>query len=121
MTNPAEYLVEQCDCEPLPSEAQAVGCEGCAPKMYVTCDEEAALAKMRALKEQMRHVSDRLRHIERIQEGAPGAGSSELSTEWAELSGRLDYLRAEWKNWELRLDEAIEQKLILLGHREPSR
>lgn len=118
MTDQLENVMEGCDCEPYPPDVQEIGCEGCAPKMYVTCDEEAVLAKMRELKDQVRPISHRIREIERLGGGTANTGSTEFQAEWSELSGQLENLRNQWRDWEKRLDEAIERKLILLGHRE---
>jgi predicted nuclease with TOPRIM domain len=118
MTDQLENVMEACDCEPYPPDVQEMGCVGCAPKMYLTSDEEAVLAKMRDLKDQVRPISNRLREIERKGGGPTNSESNEFEEEWSELSGQLESLRNQWREWETRLDEAIERKLILLGHRE---
>jgi chromosome segregation ATPase len=119
MVDTTKNLVEECICEPYPPEAEALGCEGCAPKMYVTCDEEAVLAQMRAIKQQVRPISARLQEIEQINGGSADPETMGLEAEWEELSRQLEDLRTQWKDWEQKLDKAIERKLILLGHRPP--
>lgn len=118
MANPNEPTTEQCVCEPFSQESRALGCEGCSPTMYVTCDEEAILSEMRGIKEQVRPISERLKEIETL--STPGeSGEQPISgDELAELKGQLTELRAQWRNWEEKLDQAIERKLIILGHRE---
>ena len=118
MVNHPEHIIEGCGCDPYPPEAQQVGCEGCSPTMYVTCDEESVLAKMRELKEQARPISVRLQEIERSAGGSGTGGRVEYGDEWSALSGRLESLRTQWAEWEQQLDAAIERKMILLGHRE---
>lgn len=118
MISPDKPEMEGCICEPYSPESRALGCEGCAPAMYVTCDEEEILAEMRNIKEQVRPISDRLRTIESGSDFRPAAEEHAPSNEWTELKRQLEDLRSQWRNWEERLDEAIERKLIMLGHRE---
>lgn len=118
MITQPESIVEGCSCDPYPAEAQEAGCEGCAPNMYMTCAEEAVLARMRELKEQVRPISLRMKEIEHSAEEAGTAGSGEFGEEWAGLAGQLETLRGQWCEWEELLDAAIERKMILLGHRE---
>jgi len=119
MTDATKLQTEECICEPYPPEAAALGCEGCAPKMYVTCDEESVLAQMRAIKEQVRAISNRLNEIEKITLDWTDLRTTEFGSEWSELTVQLEDLRTQWRESEQRLDEAIERKLILLGHRQP--
>jgi len=118
MISPDEPTMEECVCEPYSPESKALGCEGCSPTMYVTCDEEEILAEMRGIKDQVRPISDKLKEIERLSGSRTAAAGLAASNEWTELKRQLDDLRSQWKNWEERLDEAIERKLIILGHRE---
>jgi DNA repair exonuclease SbcCD ATPase subunit len=79
--------------------------------MVLTCKEEQILGKMRELKSDVRTITERLSEIKgRFTNG----GTPELHS----LSNRLDELRAEWRDWSAKLDEAIEHKLVMLGHRE---
>jgi len=118
MVNQPENIIEGCGCDPYPAGAQEVGCEGCAPNMYMTCDEEAVLARMRELKDQVRPISLRMKEIEQSAEGSGSAGSREYGEEWSGLAGQLETFRSQWCEWEELLDAAIERKMILLGHRE---
>jgi hypothetical protein len=117
----AEYnepMMKECGCEPFSEDSRALGCTGCSPTMYVTCDEEAILSEMRGIKEQVRPISDRLQEIEKLS-GAGSSGEQKVSgSELTELKSQLADLRAQWRDWEKKLDQAIEQKLIILGHRE---
>ncbi|MFH1116322.1 MAG: hypothetical protein V1792_20610 [Pseudomonadota bacterium] len=117
MVNQMENVFEGCGCEPYPAEAQGVGCQGCSPNMYLTCDEETILAKMRDLKDRVRPISLRMKEVERSSL-LGGSGELEYGEEWSGLSEQLESFRTQWGEWEKRLDEAIERKLILLGHRE---
>lgn len=118
MISSDEPTREECICEPYSPESRALGCEGCAPTMYVTCDEEEILAEMRGIKEQVRPISDRLKEIESLRSFRTAGEKLAPSNEWTELKRQLDDLRSQWRNWEERLDQAIDRKLIILGHRE---
>ncbi len=102
-----------------PGDEAAEACVVCAPKMVLSNEEEAILRTMREIKVQARPVSERLKAIQgQLAAPVDSPDNRDNWSEWEELSGRLDTLRSEWKQWEERLDQAIEQKLIALGHRE---
>lgn len=103
-----------CGCSPSLALSEEAECSICAPKLAVTPEEESILAEMRAIKEQVRPIAEKLKGIEQSMKSA-----TEEPSEWAELSRRLQDLRTQWKKWENELEQAIERKLILLGHREP--
>jgi hypothetical protein len=94
-------------------------CFSCAPKMAITPEEEWILGRMRSVKEQVRTISKRLKEIEGSFEPESGAKNAESDPERRDLYNRLNRFRDEWKEWEVRLDEATERKLIMLGHRQP--
>lgn len=118
MVNAIEEFIEECGCVPAPPAAEGEACGTCAPKLALTAEEEAVLAQMRTLKEQVRPIADRMKQIQEDLAGSSQGAEEGLQTEWSELSGRLDALRVQWREWELKLDEAIHQKLVMLGHRE---
>lgn len=96
------------------------GCSVCAPKLALTQEEEVILGQMRAIKRQARPIAERLKALGKATQGVSsaihaGQGEGEL----VELDNELNRLRSLWKEWEKRLDKAIETKLILLGHRQP--
>lgn len=99
-----------CGCDPFPTP-QAGVCTGCSPNEVLTCEEESILARMRGIKEEVRPIANKLRNIH--QEVAQ-------TSDWTELYGQLESLRRQWEEWEKKLEDAIEKKLIHLGHREPS-
>lgn len=72
----------------------------CRPKMVLSCQEEDILGRMRKIKTEVRSI-----------------------IEFTESSGhaptRLEELRTQWADLETRLDTAIDNKLIMLGHRTP--
>ncbi len=105
-----------CGCDRIPLMSEGENC-GCSPNVAFTCEEEAILGKMREVKSQVRSLSDRMKEL-RETFSAGSAGSAESESEWAQLSGQLEELRSQWKGWETKLDDAIERKLIMLGHRE---
>lgn len=110
----------QTGCDPFTAAAQGDPCAPCQPHMALTFEEEAILAEMRLIKDLVRPITERLNEI-RLHEGTVGAVEAAAGTddEWKNLATQLEHLRAQWKEWQKRLEEAIEQKLIRLGHREP--
>ncbi len=95
----------------LPSvEPQAQECTG---KLEVPSKEEQViLAAMKAAKERVREIKQRL---ETLKEGGPGAHDAEVGR----LEGELERLRAEWERLEAERDKAARERMILLGHAEP--
>lgn len=104
----------ECGCSPALEPYEEAACSVCAPKSAVTPEEESILAEMRAIKEQVRPIAQRLKGLE-----LSLRGTTEGQHEWNELCGKLQDFRTQWKKWEKELEQAIERKLILLGHREP--
>lgn len=104
-------------CNPFPASGDA---DLCNPENVVTCEEESILARMRDIKAQLRPINRRLSEIQAY-EGASLSGgvSTEEQAEWNELFGQLQELRNQWAEWERKLEDAIERKLIALGHRQP--
>jgi hypothetical protein len=87
--------------------------------MVLTYEEEAILKKLRGIKTAVRPLMETLRSIEFRRFERDGSDAASDEGEWIRLSKELDELRTAWNEWEKRLEAAIEQKLILLGHREP--
>lgn len=118
MASESEYSYVTCGCEPETQELPADECDFCTKKMELTPDEEAILARMRAIKERVRPLSARLSELQDRFERTPGEETSpEAEAEWAELSLQLSEFRAQWNDWQGKLDQAIENKLVFLGHR----
>jgi vacuolar-type H+-ATPase subunit I/STV1 len=90
---------------------------GCVLKEVVTREEEEILAKMREIKEDVRPVANKLRDV---QASMGKTGQGEPSSEFARSYEQIEELRREWKEWERKLEEAIERKMIMLGHRPPA-
>jgi hypothetical protein len=120
MAGSSEGIEAQCGCYPFPASTENPGCAGCSPNMYLTCDEEAVLGKLRGIKERVRSIERRLGKLQEYRGGFSAADAEGYQEEMKQLSTELDELRRHWDNWEKRLDEATERKLVLLGHREPS-
>ena len=98
--------------------ACAPECAPCAGKQALTDTESWILQEMRAIKETVRPVAQRLDGLEkRIKDPIINITEEKKNAEWARLESRMAELRREWSKWEERLDEAIDHKLILLGHR----
>ena len=119
VTSHLENIGMQCGCDPFPAPAEGP-CAQCQPNMILTCEEEAILARMRKIKELARPVSERLNEI-RLHEGTGLSGTlaAETDVELRSLLAQLEDQRARWKEWQEKLEDAIERKLIFLGHREP--
>jgi hypothetical protein len=94
------------------AEALGSGCD-CRPKMYLTREEEVILSELREIKQEVRLIMDKIKMV------AAETGATTGSVELSDLSGRLDTLKEAWSGWETKLDQAIEDKLIMLGHRQP--
>ena len=108
-----------CACDPFPASAAAQGCQGCSPNMILTCEEEAILRKMREIKEQVAPITNKLSNIQKeMGESIGEFGPVDLESDWHVLNGQLQDLRNQWQSWQARLENAVEKKLILLGHRE---
>jgi len=82
--------------------------------MVLTHEEEFILGRMRAVKVQLRSMAERLKELQDLKRQSPQA-----QAEWKDLSTRLEGLCAQWKKWQKKLEEAVEQKLIVLGHHNP--
>ena len=102
------------------SEATSDDCETCHLSNELSDQESWILQEMRSIKEQVRSIADRLNELEkRIKQPTLNQTEEDRNAEWAKLEGQMANLRKEWQIWQGRLDEAIEQKLICLGHRNP--
>ena len=117
-----EYTPDQaggCACNPFPAPAAGQGCAGCSPNMILTCEEEAILTKMREIKAQVGPIADKLNGIQKdMGESVGEFGPADLESDWHALNDQLQELRNQWQNWQTRLEDAINKKLIILGHRE---
>jgi hypothetical protein len=111
MANQVDDLV--CGC----NRVDAPKMEGCActPNQVLTCDEEVILSRMRSLKDQLRVLTEEMNNLQ----NRMGAGAGEQPNgELAKLSDQLNDLRTQWSDWQNKLEDAIERKWVLLGHRE---
>jgi hypothetical protein len=102
------------------ASASADECGSCPSNEVLSSNEEWILSEMRAIKGAVSPIAKRLEELEgRIKDPPLAQTDSERNEEWAKLEGQMAELREEWEKWHTRLEEAIEQKLICLGHREP--
>ncbi|MBM4328527.1 MAG: hypothetical protein FJ118_15350 [Deltaproteobacteria bacterium] len=109
----------ECACDPFPAPAEGVACAQCEPNNALSCDEEWVLGKMRAIKEQARGLTARMNEMHSREMAALSGGiAPQDEAEWNRLSDELDRLRIQWVEWQERLEDAIERKLVFLGHRE---
>jgi DNA repair exonuclease SbcCD ATPase subunit len=108
-----------CACDPFPASVTDQGCAGCSPNMILTCEEEAILTKMREIKAQVAPIAEKLTSIQKdMGESVGGFSPVDTESDWHALNDQLQELRNQWQNWQALLEEAINKKLILLGHRE---
>jgi hypothetical protein len=121
MPEVTSHPAEGCSCVPFPGSGQEEGvCKPCSPNMTVTCEELNILSRMREIKHEARSIDQKMKDIRKhMAKPIEPAAPAEPTPEWTDLSLQLEGLRANWKDWEHKLQEAIEQKLVLLGHREP--
>jgi hypothetical protein len=103
-----------------PTTFEPEACLSCGVKQALTRDEEIILARMRKIKEEVRRLTERMNEIRAPmdQDHADDMPAEELE-EWNGIFAALETLREQWREWRTRLDEAVERKLIALGHREP--
>jgi signal transduction protein with GAF and PtsI domain len=95
-------------------------CTTCAAKQVLTKDEEIILGRMREIKEEARRLTERMNEIQVPVDAALSGKTAEGEPEeWSDIFGTLEDLRNQWRDWQRRLDRAVERKLIALGHREP--
>jgi hypothetical protein len=117
MADKSEYTYMSCGREPETRSLPADQCDFCTPRVELTSEEEAILARMRAIKERVRPIAARLNELHDRFERPPGDETSpETRSEWDELSVQLAEFRAQWNDWQAKLDQAIENKLVFLGH-----
>jgi DNA repair exonuclease SbcCD ATPase subunit len=96
-------------------------CGVCPGNTPVTPEEEAVLAEMRSIKDELRPLTERLHKLEaRIEKPPLQETDADRNAEWAKLEGKIAQLREAWRALDERLNDAIHQKLVCLGHREPS-
>ncbi len=106
-------------CQGLDLSDLGASCTSCAPKLALSYEEEAILGRMRSLKNEVRPLAARLKYLEAEISRENGYRLSILRRESTDLTQQLEDLRESWRQWSVRLDDATERKLILLGHREP--
>lgn len=117
MADESEYTYMSCGCEPESRSRPADECDFCTPRLELTPEEEAILARMRAIKERVRPIAARLNELQDRFERPPDREATDgTRSEWDELSAELAALRGQWNDWQAKLDQAIENKLVLLGH-----
>jgi hypothetical protein len=91
-------------------------CGFCEPKTILTMEEEVALAQMREIRNNAVPIMDRLSELKTQFSRLPEEGAS---AETKELQAQLEILRDHWRGWQQKLEQAIENKLIALGHKFP--
>jgi len=89
-------------------------CSRTCGKVEVPSDDELlALNAMRTIKEKVREIRNRLSEI-------PSGANLEESEGREFLKKELERLKYEWDTWERRRKKAAHERMVLLGHEEPS-
>ncbi|RJR32510.1 MAG: hypothetical protein C4576_29895 [Desulfobacteraceae bacterium] len=88
-------------------------CENHCRQIEVPTEEEVvALNAMRAIKQEVRILKDRLRGL-----------SAEQGPQWVSeriaLQKSLDRFKMEWNDWEKKRKVAAKRRMVLLGHESP--
>jgi len=73
--------------------------------------EQKALAAMRAVKEQVKPLKDRLASLQ-------DSGQDKESGEALRLKAELSRLKQDWDFWETERKAAARERMIILGHEE---
>ncbi|RJR47269.1 MAG: hypothetical protein C4576_10015 [Desulfobacteraceae bacterium] len=88
-------------------------CENHCRQIEVPTEEElVALNAMRAIKQEVRTLKDRLRGLSEEQ-------GPQSVAEKAALQKSLDRFRMEWNDWEKKRKAAAKRRMVLLGHEAP--
>lgn len=119
MSTPQTHMSKDCGCVPTNITVSGAPCCDCQPLMALSYEEEAILERLRAIKLEVRPLAKELKNIERRRFDGKPSDSVSFERELVRLTNELADLRLSWKKWEKRLEDAIERKWILLGHREP--
>jgi uncharacterized protein (DUF3084 family) len=80
----------------------------------LTRDEEAILARMRAVKASVTQAKQRIRDLE----GRPDAAAQEVVSALADERRSLEGLRCEWQELDRQRQEAARFRMQLLGHED---
>ena len=73
--------------------------------------EQKALAAMRAIKEEVKPLKERLALLE-------DSGQDEEGDEALRVKTELARLKADWDFWEAERNAAAKERMIILGHEE---
>jgi hypothetical protein len=84
--------------------------EGCHKVEVPSDDEVVALEAMRTIKDRVREIKRDIFDL---------SDNERDETYRKELENEMIRLRAEWKEWEKKREEAAKVRMILLGHEEP--
>lgn len=84
----------------------------CAGQLEIpTPREQKALAAMRAVKEQVKPLKERLAALEKAGQGSGGEAMT--------VREELARLKKDWDAWETERKAAAKERMIILGHEAP--
>lgn len=93
---------------------RTTACQNMCGNIQVPTEEElVALNAMRAIKERVRTLKQRIVAIHK-------SGHGERGEELLEVEKEMARLREEWGEWEEKRRKAAKKRMILLGHEEPT-
>ena len=89
-------------------------------KEYLTKEEAAVLAKIRALRDDVLAIKEKLKRLETcLDSGTDQRETESLDYDRQTLLDRLEELREKRKKLDALLEEAHHRKMVLLGHVSP--
>ncbi|MBU2499264.1 MAG: hypothetical protein KKE57_10205 [Proteobacteria bacterium] len=96
------------------TKEKQIGCEKTCGNLEVPTDEEvAALSALREIKNRVRELKKRRSELSSHKGAGKAEDLSAMEREMAELKMR-------WEKWEKRRKQAARERMILLGHEDPS-
>ena len=88
-------------------------------KEYLTKEEAAVLAKIRALRDDVLAIKGRLKSLGSLDAGTDEGETQSMGCERQALLDKLEDLRKRRKKLNKLLEEAHHRKMVMLGHESP--
>jgi hypothetical protein len=118
MSAHTQNVSDRLHCQTYEAIENEPACVTCEPKLALSLEEEEILGSMREIKAQVRELSAGIQRLGvDVGQELPAGASDEERSEWATLTDALSDLQAKWREWQDKLEEATDRKLVALGHR----
>ena len=91
-----------------------MGCEKACGKVQVPTEEEVVALKA------LRAIKDRVRDLKKKRSELSSRKGSDGTEDLLALEREMADLKMKWEEWEERRKQAARERMILLGHEEPS-